>query len=64
MKSTSENIRKRASKINSRLTRISTKEILKELINKGLVETEITARKRYYWISEKRELLSDDMAEM
>ena len=64
VKRTSENIRERASKYNSHLTRISTKEILKELCSKGLVETEITARKRYYWISEKGKLLVNDIGEL
>ncbi len=53
IKRTSEEIRERASKSNPNLTRISTKGILKELINKGLVETEMVGRNRYYWISEK-----------
>ena len=53
LKRTSENIRERASKFNSHLTRISTKQILKELISKGLVETEMTERRRYYCINGK-----------
>ena len=53
VKRTSENIRERASKYNTHLTRISTKEILKELISKGLIETIIAGRKRYYWINVK-----------
>lgn len=52
-KRTSEDLRERASKINPHLTRISTKDILGELIDKGLIETELRDRKRYYWISEK-----------
>ena len=53
VKRTSENIRIRASRYNSNLTRISTKQILKELIGKGLIDTEMKGRKRYYWLSEK-----------
>ncbi len=52
-KRTSEDLRERASKVNPRLTRISTKGILKELINRGLIETELRDRKRYYWISDR-----------
>tara|TARA_B100000315_G_scaffold103880_1_gene95153 strand:- start:3280 stop:3801 length:522 start_codon:yes stop_codon:yes gene_type:complete len=52
-KRTSEQVRQRAFQLNPHLTRISTKAILKELIGKFLIETEIIERKRYYWISEK-----------
>ena len=52
-KRTSEEIRERSFQLNPHLTRISTKAILKELIGKFLIETEIIERKRYYWISEK-----------
>ena len=51
---TSEEIRIKSSNLNPRLSRISTKSILKELINKGLVESEMGVdRKRYYWVSEE-----------
>lgn len=53
----SEELRKRASKYNPCLSRISTKEILKELIKKGLVETELNKGKRFYWINKKGKLL-------
>jgi predicted transcriptional regulator len=53
IKRTSEEIRKRVDRYNSHLTRISTKQILKELIEKGLVVSEPNGRKRYYWINEK-----------
>jgi len=49
----SEEIRKRAARFNSLLTRISTKEILKELISKNLVETKLKDRRRSYKIIEK-----------
>ena len=53
VKRTSEHIRKRALALNRHLTRISTKEILKELIGEYLIETELAeTRRRYYWISE------------
>jgi predicted transcriptional regulator len=52
-KRTSEEIRQRGSRLNPCLSRLSTKGILKELINKGVVETEMLARKRYYWLNEK-----------
>jgi len=52
-KRTSENIRERASNLNPHLSRISTKGILKELLSKGLVETELKEGKRYYWVTHK-----------
>ena len=60
-KRTSEEIRERASGVNPHLTRISTKGILKELIGKDLIETEMNEKKRYYWISEKGKLLRRDI---
>ena len=54
LKRTSEHIRHRAAPLNPCLSRISTKETLKELIGRGLVETEKgDDRRRYYWISQK-----------
>ena len=52
VKRTSEELRLRASQYNPHLTRISTKEILNGLVEKGFIETEMYDRKRYYWISE------------
>jgi DNA-binding MarR family transcriptional regulator len=61
-KRTSEEIRERASRLNSHLTRISTKGILKQLIGKGLIDTEIgNERKRYYWITDKGRILASDI---
>lgn len=56
-KRTSEEIRLRAAILNPRFTRISTKQVLKELYSKGLIETEVIGRKRYYWISKKGKAL-------
>lgn len=53
VKRTSEEVRKRASRLNPCLTRISTKGILKELVEKDLVETEMSEGRRYYWIGEE-----------
>jgi hypothetical protein len=53
----SEDIRERASRSNPSLTRISVKGVLKELVRKGLVGTELTERKRYYWISERGRMI-------
>lgn len=62
VKRTSEDIRRRASRLNVSLTRISTKEILKELISKNLVKTELQEnRKRYYWISKQGEKINTDI---
>ncbi len=51
-KRTSEQIRERASQLNPCLSRTSTKDILKELISRDLIKTEMLERKRYYWIIE------------
>ena len=61
-KRTSEDIRIRTSKYNPRLTRISTKQILNELISRGLIETEMIGRKRYYWINNKGKKLTNDIS--
>jgi len=62
---TSEEIRIRSSNLNPCLSRISTKSILKELINKGLVETEMDGdRKRYYWVNEAGKSLSKDLPQL
>ena len=62
IKRTSEEIRKKSSDLNPCLSRISTKSILQELINKGLVETEMGRdRRRYYWINEEGKLLASDL---
>lgn len=61
-KRTSEEIRFKSKNQNPCLSRISTKNILKELLNKGLVESEMGEdRKRYYWVSEDGESLSIDL---
>ena len=60
-KRTSEDIRERASGLNSHLSRISTKGILKELIRKCLVETEMSEKKRYYWINDKGKCVAKDI---
>jgi predicted transcriptional regulator len=52
-KRTSEDIRARASQFNPHMTRVSTKEVLKALISRDLVHTELVDRKRYYWITQK-----------
>ncbi len=62
VKRTSENIRERASRLNPCLSRISAKSILKELIFRGLIETEMSDDlRRYYWISEKGKAVVDEM---
>lgn len=57
----SEDIRERASRSNPCLTRISVKGVLKELVGKGLVETNLKDRKRYYWISKKGRIILEDL---
>ena len=53
VKRTSENLRKRAARFNPKLTRISTKDILKGLVAENLVETEKNKNRRFYWLSKK-----------
>lgn len=59
---TSEEIRIKSSGLNPCLSRISTKSILQELIDKGLVDTEMGSdRRRYYWINEEGKSLANDL---
>ncbi len=61
VKRTSEEIRIKSSNLNPCLSRISTKNILKELMDKELVGTEMGRdRKRYYWVNkEVKSLISE-----
>lgn len=61
-KFTSENIRMRATILNSCLSRTSTKSILKELIEKGLADSENHGRIRLYWITSRGRKIRDEMA--
>jgi predicted transcriptional regulator len=62
VKRTSEEIRLRSSNLNPCLSRISTKSILQELIDKELVETEMGIdRRRYYWVNEEGESLASNL---
>lgn len=62
VKRTSEEIRIKSLNLNPCLSRISTKSVLKELIGKGLVETEMgTDRRRYYWVNEEGKSLVNDL---
>jgi DNA-binding PadR family transcriptional regulator len=61
-KCSSEEIRSKSSHLNLCLTRISTKAILRELIDKELVETEMGRNnRRYYWINEDGKALAGDI---
>ena len=62
-KRTSEEIRKRASRLNSCLSRMSTKTILNELIGKGLVETEMSGVYRLYWLSDLGKTLAKSISD-
>ena len=62
---TSEEIRIKSSNLNPCLSRISTKSILKELINKGLVETEMgDDRRRYYWVNGIGKSIIEDITKL
>jgi predicted transcriptional regulator len=60
-KRTSEEIRQRASKRNPHLSRISTKGILRQLVGKGLIETKMIDKKRYYFINDKGRSVVEDI---
>ena len=62
IKRTSESIRKRSSSENPCLSRISTKEILKELISERLIHTERHTINRYYWISNKGKNIQNQLS--
>lgn len=64
-KCNSEEIRIKSIALNPCLSRISTKSILKELTDKGLVETEMGMdRRRYYWINEDGKILVNDLFQL
>lgn len=58
----SEEIRMNATLLNSHLTRESTKVILKELIQRHLIDSEILERIRFYWINELGMKIKDKIA--
>lgn len=60
-KRTSEEIRERASRLNPHLSRTSTKGVLRRLGEKGLIKSELTEKKKYYWISEKGKATRNDL---
>lgn len=61
VKYSSEEIRLKSSTLNPCLSRISTKSILRELISKGLVETEMgDDRRRYYWLNDEGRSLASE----
>ena len=61
-KRTSEEIRIKSSNLNPCLSRISTKSILKELMGKELVDTELARdRRRYYWINKEGKSLTSEI---
>ena len=58
----SEEIRMKATQLNSHLTRESTKVILKDLGERKLTDSEILERIRFYWITEFGKKIKDEMA--
>jgi DNA-binding MarR family transcriptional regulator len=58
----SEEIRIRASQFNCHLSRTSVKDILKGLVEKHLVDTEIMERVRFYWITPHGQKIKDELA--
>lgn len=61
-KLTSEEIRMRATQLNCHLSRTSTKTILKSLIGRHLITTEILERIRFYWINAYGKKIKDELA--
>jgi len=64
VKRPSEDIRKRCVRLNPCLTRISTKTILHELMNKGLVDSEMNGKYRNYWLTDKGRAIVKDINEL
>jgi len=52
-KRTSEEIRARATQLNANISRTSIKGILKELIEKSLIDTEVLEGIRFYWLNQQ-----------
>ncbi len=61
-KFTSEELRARATQFNAHMTRISTKSILREMIEKHLVDTETIERLRFYWLTSYGLKIKDDVS--
>jgi hypothetical protein len=61
-KLTSEEIRARATQLNAKLTRISTKNVLNELIEKHLVDTEVLERMKFYWLTSSGIKIKQELA--
>lgn len=58
----SEEVRMRSTQFNCHISRPSMKNILKELIQKHLVDTEIFMRERFYWISNYGQEIKNELA--
>lgn len=58
----SEEVRMRSTQFNCHISRPSMKNILKELIQKHLVDTEMFMRERFYWISNYGQEIKDELA--
>lgn len=58
----SEEVRMRATLLNCHISRVSMKNILKELVGKRLVDTEILERIRFYWIAPYGQKIKDELA--
>jgi len=58
----SEEVRMVATMLNCRISRPSMKDILKELVGRRLVDTEIMEHVRFYWITDYGKKIKDEMA--
>ena len=58
----SEEVRMRATQFNWHLSRSSMKDILKELVGKHLVDTELLEGIRFYWIAPYGQKIKDELA--
>lgn len=58
----SEEVRMRSTQLNCHISRPSMKNILKELIQKHLVDTEILMRERFYWINSYGQEIKNELA--
>lgn len=58
----SEEIRMRATQFNSHFSRTSIKTMLKEFIERHLIDSELLERIRFYWISKHGQKIKDELA--
>jgi len=61
-KLTSEEIRARTTQLNANISRTSIKGILKELLERNLIDTEVLESIRFYWLNQQGMKIKQDLA--